>query len=272
MAWAQCNGVSLRYVREGNAQSPRLVLVHEMGGCLESWDGVVPLLARSHSTLRFDQRGAGLSEKPRAAFSIDDLVADLCGLLDAVGWSGPVAFAGCAVGAAVALRLAARHPARVSAVVAMAPATGLSAQKVPDTLQLADRLEREGVRARITERFDHSYAPRYFVNEAERAQALGRLLAQDPHGYAQTYRMLCTLDMQDDLPRIRCPVLVLAGQHDGTRPPAGVEAVAASIPGARFGVLDSGHVMPVLVPRLVAEAITMFLADPTGPAFRAAGR
>ena len=41
--WLDVNGVSIRAVEQG--RGPRtLVLVHEMGGSLESWDWVVPLL------------------------------------------------------------------------------------------------------------------------------------------------------------------------------------------------------------------------------------
>ena len=34
-----------------------IVLVHEMGGTLESWDGVAPLFAPSRRVLRYDFRG-----------------------------------------------------------------------------------------------------------------------------------------------------------------------------------------------------------------------
>ena len=40
-----------------------LVLVHEMGGTLDSWDQVMPALTNSRRVLRYDTRGAGLSAK-----------------------------------------------------------------------------------------------------------------------------------------------------------------------------------------------------------------
>ena len=39
-------------------------------------------------------------------------------------------------------------------------------------------------------------------------------------------RVLAGLDRRAALARIRCPVLILAGEHDGTRPPARVAEVA----------------------------------------------
>lgn len=259
MPWIQANGVSLRYRLQGDG--PRvLVLLHEMGGCLESWDRVVPALCARFRVLRFDARGAGLSEKRRDAFGIDDLADDLGALLAALELPMPVALAGCAVGAAVALRFAARRPGRANAVLALAPATGLAPQRREAVLALAEQFERHGVRERVTQRFDHAYPAHYFDDPAQREQVLGRLLANDPHTYAATYRMLCALDMDADLAAIACPVRVVAGRHDTTRPAQDLEQLARRIGGAEFRVIDSGHAMPILSPAAVARELLDFLA------------
>ncbi|HYP11823.1 MAG TPA: alpha/beta fold hydrolase [Xanthobacteraceae bacterium] len=59
--FVDANGVSLHYALAGAGRS--VVLLHELGGTLNSWDGVVPRLAEHFRVLRYDQRGAGLSEK-----------------------------------------------------------------------------------------------------------------------------------------------------------------------------------------------------------------
>src|SRR4029450_9593891 len=97
-----------------------------MGGALESWDEVVPRLGGHRRVLRYDTRGAGLSEKVRGALSIDTMVDDLAALLDALHITGKVALAGIAVGGAIALHAAVRLPQRVSAVVVGSPASGIA--------------------------------------------------------------------------------------------------------------------------------------------------
>lgn len=256
--WAQVNGVSLRYVwHEGDG--PTVVLLHEMGGCLESWDAVVAEIVPRLSVLRFDMRGAGLSEKQHQPFTLDDLVEDLRTLLVELGLVQPVALAGCAVGAAVALRFAARQPHQVRCVMAMSPATGIAPEKKVQTLQLAELLEHQGLRARLTQRFDHSYPVKYFKDPVVRQTVWGRLLSYDPVSYAETYRMLCDIELGPDLAAIACPTLVLAGREDTTRPPALVAQVASQIAGAKYRAVDSGHVMPVLTPYLVASALMTFV-------------
>ena len=61
MNWIDVNGAALRYDLSG-AGDPTIVLVHEMGGTLDSWDHVLPALSRGRRVLRYDTRGAGQSE------------------------------------------------------------------------------------------------------------------------------------------------------------------------------------------------------------------
>jgi 3-oxoadipate enol-lactonase len=263
MEWADVNGVSLRYELQGNG--PVLVLLHEMGGTLESWDGVVSRLS-GRTLLRFDSRGAGLSQKISGVAALDDLTADLEALLDRLGIDTPVAVAGVAVGAAVALRFAARRPSRVSAVFAMALATGIPPERRQATLDLADRYEREGMRVRVLERIDHSFPAQYRTDPALFASFLGRALSNDPRSYAAIYRMLANMELDQDLPKIACPAMVLAGATDQTRPASVVREVAARIPHARFLEIVSGHVMPMLTPELVARHLDAFLTEVGMPA------
>ncbi len=102
MDWIEVNGTSLRYDLSGDGPAT-LVLVHEMGGTLESWDQVLPALRPGRRILRYDTRGAGQSEKIAGTVSFDVMTADLIALLDAVGISGKVALAGCAVGGGIVL-------------------------------------------------------------------------------------------------------------------------------------------------------------------------
>jgi len=254
MPWVHTGDVALRYrLRDGSG--PTLVLLHEMGGCLESWDAVIAALPADFRCLAYDARGAGMSEKPVEQPTIDALANDLAGLLAALEIAGPIALAGCAVGGATAIRFAADHPERVSHLVLFAPATGIAPDRREALRATADAIEREGMGARIALRFDHSYPPHYFAGRTDREDVRGRLLQNDPHSYAATHLMLCELDLTQAMAQITCPTLVVAGAHDGTRPAALVEPVAAAITGARFVVIDSGHAMPILSPDAVASAI-----------------
>lgn len=258
--WRDVNGVSLRYELAG-AGPPTLVLLHEMGGTLETWDEVVALLRGRRPDLRilrYDMRGSGLSEKVRA-LAFDDLVADLGGLMDALDVTGPVAMAGIAVGAAVAVGYAARHPDRVGKLVLMSLASGIPPERREATQALAAAIRGGGLRARIEARLDATFPQAFRDDSARLAAFRGRALANDPDSYAACYEMLLGLDLAPALASLACPALVLAGEADGTRSPARVAQDAAGIPRHAFEAVGSGHVMAALTPGLVAERMAGFL-------------
>ena len=260
MSFIEVNGVGLRYELTGSGERT-LVLIHEMGGSLESWDEVAPRLATSRRVLRYDTRGAGLSEKVRGALSIDTMVDDLAALVDALGIAGRIALAGIAVGGAIALHAAARLPQRICAAVVGSPATGVASDRRAAVLARVDRLEREGMRSAVDDSMANGYAPELRTDAARFAAFRARWLGNDPASYAAIYRMLAGMDLQAELAGIACPVLVLGGSLDRVRPPALAEPVARSIPGARYKVLQTGHYMSVATPELVAAAIGDFLDE-----------
>jgi 3-oxoadipate enol-lactonase len=256
----EVNGVGLRYELSGRGERT-LVLIHEMGGSLESWDEVAPALAANRRVLRYDTRGAGLSEKVRGALSIDTMVDDLAALLDALGIAGGVALAGIAVGGAIALHAAVRLPNRIGAVVVGSPAVGIAPDRRAAVLARVERIEREGMRVAVEDTMANGYAPELRGNAARFAAFRARWLGNDPSSFAAIYRMLAGMDLQEELARIACPVLVLGGRLDRVRPPAMVEPVARAMPGARYQLLETSHYMAVATPELLADTIAAFLEE-----------
>src|SRR4030081_2835756 len=144
MDFIELDGLALRYELSGKGDRT-LVLVHEMGGSLESWDDVAPRFAETRRVLRYDTRGAGMSQKVRGELGIDTMADDIAALLDHIGIAGKVALAGIAVGGAIALHFAARHPERASAVAAGSPATGIAPDRRADALERVAKIESTGM-------------------------------------------------------------------------------------------------------------------------------
>jgi len=260
MPWLDTGEVALRYELSG-AGATTLLLLHEMGGSLESWDAVLPLLQPMFRVLRYDQRGAGLSERPPAPLTIDAAGRDAMALLDRLEIAGHVVPIGTAVGGAVALHLAACWPQRVRAVVATSPATGVPEAARQALLAKADDLARAGTRSVVDAGLETGWPPVLRTDAARFAATRAQRLGASAEGWAATMRMLAGLDMTTQLGRIRCPALVLAGAHDLTRPSERVAPVAAAIPGAVFRTIASGHFMALQTPELLAEEILRFLGQ-----------
>ncbi|MFV0294917.1 MAG: alpha/beta fold hydrolase [Hyphomicrobiaceae bacterium] len=260
MSWIEVNGAALRYDVTGRGEKT-LVLVHEMGGTLESWDDVLPALSGDRTVVRYDTRGAGLSEKIRGTGSIDQMADDVASLLDALGIGGKVTIAGIAVGGAIAIHFAARHAARTAGLIPMSPAVGVVPERRTATAAAADALEKNGVRAGIEASMATTYPPVLRTDMARYHRVMAQRLGNDPSSYAAIYRMLNGMDLADDWGRITCPTLFIAGKHDGLRPPAVVEPLVGKIAGARIEVLETAHFMSQQTPELVATTMLRFLDE-----------
>ena len=258
MHFIELDGVALRYELSGKGERT-LVLVHEMGGSLESWDEVVPHFASSRQVLRYDARGAGMSQKARGDLGFGTMAADLAALLDALRIGGKVALAGVAVGGAIALQFAGQYPERASAVVVGSPATGIAAARRPAALERLAGIEALGMASVVEDSMLLGYAPELRGDGKRFEQFQARWLGNDPSSYATIWRMLANADMQETLTRIRCPALVIGGSLDRVRPPAIAQEVAKTIPGARYLEVRTGHYMAVQTPDLIASCIEEFL-------------
>jgi 3-oxoadipate enol-lactonase len=258
MNWIEVNGVGLRYELSGRGPTT-LVLIHEMGGTLDSWDQILPALNNSRQVLRYDIRGAGLSEKINGVVTWNDMADDLKGLLDALNITGKVALAGIAVGGAIGMHFAVRYPDRAAALVAHGPATGVAAERRNQTLERAAAVEAGGMRGVVETSLANSYPPVVRHNADVFREFRARWLANDPRSFAAINRMLAAEDITSELPKVACPTLFTAGRHDGLRPSSAIEPMSKQVSGAEFLELNTGHFASIQTPGIMAQAIHYYL-------------
>ena len=254
MSWAELPGCTLRVARSGHG-TERVVLLHELGGSLESFDAAAALLAPAFQVLRYDQRGAGGSEKPRAPFDMADHAADLHALLRWSGWQGPVLLVGTAAASAILAEFALAHPADVAGLLLCSPAVGATGDAAAYLRTRAERATQDGMRAVVDTSLARSFPPPLRGDGAGFSAYRARMMGNDPVGYAHANMALVHATVDQRLGRLLVPVDVLAGRYDVVCPPEQVADTASRIPGARFSLVDSGHLMAVQTPGLVADAV-----------------
>ncbi|WP_162251174.1 alpha/beta fold hydrolase [Rhizobium sp. Root482] len=270
MNWIDANGVGLRYDVLGTT-GPVLVLIHEMGGTLESWDRVAPELARTRRVVRYDTRGAGLSEKITGEIDLKTMASDLAALLGALGIDEPVAVGGCAVGGAIALRFALDYSERTAAVIVLNPAIDAPGEAGERLISRSHILPEKGMRSIEAASLDTGYPTRFRERDpAHYASFRVRWLGNDPASLGALFRMLARTDLFPELPRIEVPVLGLSGVHDPLRPPAYVRKVLEAIGPHEVIEIDAAHHVPDQAPDLVTRHIGSFL-DRVQPVDRRAG-
>jgi 3-oxoadipate enol-lactonase len=256
--WTAATSVSIRYELSGTGRQS-LILIHEMGGTLESWDAVAGALEQDYRVLRHDQRGAGLSEKVRQPFGVDDHARDLEAAVDASRLDPPYIVAGVAGGAAIALLFAYRHLPQMSAAILCSPSIGMAPDRKQYFQERAALAARDGMRAIIDATLAKAY-PDEVIRDRETYTAYrARFMSNDPVGYGLCNRALAESDLEELARAVTCRCLVLAGTHDPLRPPARARELANRLPQAEFDVIDSGHFMHVQSPRELTARMLTFL-------------
>ncbi len=260
MPWLEANGVSIHYQIAG--QGPSLVLLHEMGGTLDSWDGLFSALRQNFRVVRYDQRGSGLSEKVRQPITTELLVADLAAVLDRVALAPPYHFVTVAAATMQALLYMTRRPDHIASFVFCNPFTGADPSRVAALEERAALAERQGMRAAIPVTLDKSWPP-HVGDHVSYTAYRARYLAHDPVCFAAMNRAIARPNVTHLGKDVRCPAMVVAGRFDQVRPPAASEQLAQSIPGARFELIDAVHMMPAQAPGALLAVIQDFLEEQT---------
>jgi DNA-binding CsgD family transcriptional regulator/pimeloyl-ACP methyl ester carboxylesterase len=213
--------------------------------------------ANALTVVRYDGRGAGLSQRPVTDFGMDAQLADLDAVIGIAG-DEPVVLFGITNTCPVAITYAALHPERVSALILWIPVVDGSVQRDNPMLQAARGLVQSDW-AMFTETVAHSLFGWAESENARRYAALIRA-ANDPDTILEMVAALHEFDVTALLPQIRCPTLVLHRPDVPLLRPGDAEKVAAAIPDARLALFGGTSAAPYIGDwRAIDRAISEFL-------------
>jgi pimeloyl-ACP methyl ester carboxylesterase len=279
---------SSRYVDTGDLRlhavvggaGPPLLLIHGWPQTWYAWRMVMPALAEDFEVVAVDQRGIGLSDKPRDGYDIGTLANDLVALMDALGHDRFAAY-GTDTGMPIAHALAADHPERVARLAvseAFLPAIGpplplfvppplnarlwhLMFNQLPADVNEGLVKGREGIF--FGAEFSASAGTRKLPDEA--VDYYVEALTADPNalrGSFGFYRAISESAAQNQERinrRLTMPVLAMGGDESGGENAANAMKLVAD--DVRPVVLPgSGHWVAEQAPDALLAALTEFLA------------
>jgi pimeloyl-ACP methyl ester carboxylesterase len=262
MPYVVANGIRLAYQRSGQGEPVLLIMGSSAGGRVWTVHQTPALRRAGYEAITFDNRGIPPSDVPAGQYSLADMVADTCGLIEALG-IGPCRIVGTSLGAWIAEELAVRHPGLVRAAVLVATRSRPDAFR--SALVRADQvLEESGVDlpgpydaamwvlqmfSPATLRDDAAVTP---LLELYDLSSAGRVR----HGQAWVNR---AEDRREALSGITVPCRVIAFADDVVTPPHLAREVADAIPECDLvEVADAGHLGFLEKPDEVNRAIVEF--------------
>jgi len=230
-----------------------LLLVHGAGGSVEGHFG--GLTRRLGDRFRY-VRG---QLPDRVGPGPDEVVDGFVAAADAAG-AGTFAVCGYSLGAPLAIRLAVRHPERVSALVLTAP-FAYPDHRMRLALALWRGLHETGRHRLLAEHLALNGLGGTFLDatDPDRLRAMLRLAPAPPAGTPAHLELAGRIDVREDLGRLAVPALVVVTAEDPLVSPARQRALAAAVPGAGTAELATGHLPFWEDPEGWADAVERFL-------------
>jgi pimeloyl-ACP methyl ester carboxylesterase len=222
---------------------PAIVLVHGLGVSSRYMLPIAEHLARDFQVYAPDLPGFGLSDKPEHALTIRELADALAGWIDAIGLRR-AAFVGNSLGNEIMVELALRHPEKVERLVLQGLTPEPAARNAPQQIW------------------------RYIATSPFEQPPLGWVSMTDymicgVRRFVRTFRYMLHDRIEDKLPKVRAPALVVRGTRDQIVSQGWAEEAARLLPNAELAVIPgAAHAInfsypvefkQVLMPFLLAE-------------------
>jgi pimeloyl-ACP methyl ester carboxylesterase len=263
--WMDVGGARICYLDEGGGEV--MVLVHGWAGNAWNWEAVFGPLSKNHRVIVLDLPGHGKSGCPKGfGFSMREYAGFVVGVMNELKVERATII-GSSMGGAIAAWTTVLHPERVDRLV-LVDAAGTSVQNpllkaaglvmtkstvVPlihlvfpvNEETLAGVPESERKRVKLAEE----------LYKSDRKKCAGKALARAMRGIGR--------DVVDDhLPGITAPALVVWGADDGLLPLAAGEFYCDRIPGAKMVVIEKGNHTPMQwTPEEFIAEVEKFMAE-----------
>lgn len=242
--WTEVEGLSIhaRVSMGPTAGALPVVLVHGFGMSSAYMTPIARRIAAEYPVFAPDLPGHGRSEKPERTFNVPELADRLRAWMDAVGLRR-VAFLANSMGCQVVADLAVRYPERTDRLILLGPTLDPEAHTVRQQLP---RLLRAGA--------------------AERA-SLPPLLIADylktrPRRLVKELKAMFADRIEEKLPKIEAPAMVVRGERDAVIPQGWAEEVARLLGTDRLVVIpDAGHALNYSAADELMRRIRPFLRE-----------
>ncbi|MFD0794763.1 alpha/beta fold hydrolase [Mucilaginibacter litoreus] len=238
--YAELRGIKMYYEVYGKGEP--LLIIHGNGGSINNFVYQIPYFAKKYQVILADSRAQGKTVDHADSLSYEMITDDLNALLEhlklknvnVIGWSD---------GGIEGLLLAINHPDKVKKLAV----TGANLR--PDT-SAVDPFVQKAVLATNIKGADSLRRMKNPTPEMKNQLKLMHLLSYEPH------------IKTSDLKKIKCPTLVIGGDHDVITTRHTLE-IFENIPDAYLWILpNSGHATPLVYKDMFNQVVADFLAKP----------
>jgi pimeloyl-ACP methyl ester carboxylesterase len=256
-----------RLYYEEHGEGEPLLAVMGLGGDHSAWLLQVPVWSRSHRFVVFDNRDVGQSSTSQGPYEVRDMAMDALALADALDLDS-FHLVGLSLGGAIAQEVALAAPERIRTLtlcVTYGWTGGFGEQRSKVLRQVVQRMSREEF---VEFMMMLIYSDRLF-DVPQFAAVARQAMLDNPHpqsteAWVRQLEASGRHDARDRLGELSMPVHVIGARRDILVPPFRSQDLAEAIPGARFTLIDSGHLVNVEAAEEFNAAVLDFIAEHAG--------
>ena len=260
--------VSIHFRKLGGGSETPMLIVHGLSYFSYDWLEVAEALSRDRAVVAMDMRGFGDSQWSAAKdYSVPTMAQDIVNVLNHLGWRRAL-LAGHSMGGRSTTYAAAKHPARIAALVLV--------DYTPENAHAGTKRTTETV-ANTPDAFPSIEAAMQYFGKSDRARfeaylqktADGYAVKRDTHFRDQFRKVLQTgerpklgVDMWQLIGEVRCPILSLRGTRSDMYAPETVQKMKAANPRLQVvEVKDAGHNIAGDNPQGLVAAVQSFAKE-----------
>ena len=263
----KANGIEMEAELQG--QGPVLVLIHGFSDNLTMWYNQVPVFSKTNRVLVYNVRGHGGTETSEIEIGMDLLSEDLRALLDALEIEKACVL-GYSMGGRIGLGFALKYPGRTAGLIlANSGIMGPDIQPSPEEAkammarrqEMLDMIEMGNIEAIASGMAERSLSPGFRERNPEVFKRYEQVkMKNSPLAYkAMMEGMAKATAEPPDLSQLKCPVLIIAGEHDGFMAIDVARSMGKRIKDATVAVFPTGHAAAIEAPEEFNRAVLDFL-------------
>lgn len=261
MPHTNANGIAVDYELTGPADAPVVTLSHSLATDFHMWRLQQPaLVAAGYRVLRYDTRGHGGTDVPRAPYSLELLAEDAAALLRALDIER-THFVGISMGGMIGQTLALAHPELVTSLVLCDTAASLPPEAGAIWDERIAIARAAGMWAHVEGTIARWFTPAFVTARPDVVEPVRGAIGSTPvEGYVGCVEAIKGLDLLERIDAITAPTLVMVGVEDPGTPPEAARAIQERIPGAELVLIESAsHLSNLEQPAAFNAALLDFL-------------
>lgn len=252
------------YVVEKGA-GPPLLLVHGFPLDHSMWQAQIDVLSDQYHVIAPDLRGFGQSTDvaDTSILTMQQMADDLALLLNAIKMHEPVTFCGLSMGGYIAWQFWREHREQLARLILCDTRAVADSKEVARARQMmADQVRQKGTTFVADGMLPKLFADATMSTMPEVIESTRQVILSTPAATIAAVQrgMAERADVTQQLSTIDLPTLVICGEQDTISPVDEMREIAATIPGARFHVIEgAGHMPPLENPPAFHAALREFL-------------